>query len=266
MLSRFGFPLVLALFVAISLSWPARSGEEFDPCDESLNIWHLHREARKRDAPPIDWLEGWWIADASDGARTNTLHLGGGEIVRNGYVEDMFPKIEDGKVFIHRAGEPDFRIVELRRDGDTLHAVFREGELAYRKAEQEEYEKALAESRIDIDAPLGFWVSGKIERPAYPYATLVMYKGQISEWPIIAIGSGFSLNFNTPALALLYGIFDLTPAGDVLLRGGFGLNDIILDIAMIDADTMRVRDQAGADIVFHRADEAVLKAAQMVKE
>lgn len=265
--------LAAALFILVVLlvlappSAAAQEEERFDPCEVSDTVWHLRREARKRDAPAIDWVEGWWIADGDDSPRTNTLYIGGGDIVRNGYVEDMFPKVDDRRVFIHRSGEPDYQVAELFRDGDTLQATYRGGKLTYRKVEQAEYEKAEAASHIDVQKLLGFWVSERLERADYPFATLVSYQGKGSEWPAIMIGWGLSLNGAFPAMALLYGIFDLTPEGKVLLRGGNGLNDVILELNLQDEDTLRVVEPwSNLEVLFHRSDEESLKQAQTIKK
>lgn len=258
---------IFAMAALVCFCQAVCAGERVDPCDEAHNTWLIRREARKRDAPAIDWLEGWYVADGGGTGRPNALHIGGSEVVRNGYAEDMFPVLlAEENVSLHRSGEPDYRIARLRLDGDTLHATYLEDELAYNKVDEAEYEKVLKESRFEPDKLLGFWVSERIERDAYPFPTLVVYKGQEGEWPVVMIGSGLTLNFGAPAIVLIYGIFDMTPSGGVLLRGGLDFEHVILEI-MLENDVMELRDcHDGTQFVFRRSDEEGLRRAQAIRE
>ena len=190
---------------------------------------------------------GYWLAETQEGVaiRHDALLLGEAEIVRNGNPEPVRVDVHVYNIRLMRSDLPNYEIARIQFDydkRDQLRLSYLVGDIRYRRVGKEEYETALAGCRIDLDSLFTDWVSERIDRKAVPQAAVQFVKGKPGQWPVALNSMGLSVKNDEPQQGVIPGVFDLTGKGTVILRGGDKLTSRLADIAIIDADTISLKE------------------------
>lgn len=192
-------------------------------------------------------FKGYWLAETQEGVsiRYDALSLGDAEMVRNGNAEPVRAEVRGYNIRLFRSDLPNYEIAQIHFDfdkRDALRLSYFGGDVRYRRAGKEEYEKALTQCRIDLDSLFTDWVSERIERKAAPQAAVQFVKGKPGQWPVALNSMGLSVKNDEPQQGVLLGVFDLTNKGTIILRGGDKLTSRLADITIVDADTITMKE------------------------
>ena len=191
---------------------------------------------------------GYWVSERQEGinVKYSTLLVREGEIVRNGYAEPMRVVAGSYSPAVVRSDIANYQIAKFtleydNRDSMRVSYQFG-GDVRYRRAEQEEYEKALASDRIDVEALYGEWFSEEIKRNAVPRAAIAFIKGGQGQWPVVLNSLGLVVKKDQPEQGVIPGIFDLTGKGVIILRGGEKLDSRLAEITILDDRTIKMKE------------------------